>query len=109
MTSLARPSAKRPLQEKLGLKVDPNVPIIGMVGRLSNQKGLDLVDYVIADIMSQDVQLVVLGMGDSRYVNLFSWAEGEYRGRVAARFAMDHELAHQIYARLRPVPDAQPV
>lgn len=89
---------KKALQEKLGLKVDPNVPIIGMVGRLSNQKGLDLVDYVIADIMRQDVQLVVLGMGDSRYVNLFSWAEGEYPGRVAARFAMDHELAHQIYA-----------
>ena len=35
---------------------------------------------------------MVLGMGDSRYVNLFSWAEGEYRGRVAARFAMDNEL-----------------
>ena len=88
---------KKALQEKLGLKVDPNVPIIGMVGRLSNQKGLDLVDYVIADIMKQDVQLVVLGMGDSRYVNLFSWAGGEYRGRVSARFAMDNDLAHQIY------------
>jgi len=69
-----------------------------MVGRLSNQKGLDLVDYVIADIMRQDVQLVVLGMGEGRYFNLFSWAEGEYKGRVAARFTMDHALAHQIYA-----------
>lgn len=89
---------KRALQEALGLQVDPDVPVIGMVGRLSNQKGLDLVDYVISDIMKRDVQLVVLGMGDSRYVNLFSWAEGEYRGRVAARFTMDHALAHQIYA-----------
>ena len=89
---------KKALQEKLGLKVDTDVPIIGMVGRLSNQKGLDLVDYVIGDIMKTNVQLVVLGMGDSRYVNLFSWAEGEYKGRVAARFAMDHALAHQIYA-----------
>ena len=69
-----------------------------MVGRLSNQKGLDLVDYVIADIMRQDVQMVVLGMGEGRYFNLFSWAEGEYKGRVAARFTMDHALAHQIYA-----------
>ena len=69
-----------------------------MVGRLSNQKGLDLVDYVIADIMRQDVQLVVLGMGEGRYFNLFSWAEGEYKGRVAARFTMDHALAHKIYA-----------
>ena len=89
---------KRDLQEKLGLDVRPDVPIIGMVGRLSNQKGLDLVDFVIADIMRQDVQLVVLGMGESRYFNLFSWAEGEYKGRVAARFTMDHALAHQIYA-----------
>ena len=69
-----------------------------MVGRLSNQKGLDLVDYVIADIMRQDVQLVVLGMGEGRYFNLFSWAESEYKGRVAARFTMDHALAHKIYA-----------
>ena len=41
---------------------------------------------------------IVLGMGESRYVNLFSWAEGEFKGKVAARFAMDHALAHQIYA-----------
>ena len=91
-------TCKKALQENLGLDVNPDVPIIGMVGRLSNQKGLDLVDYVISDIMLQDVQLVVLGMGEGRYFNLFSWAEGEYKGRVAARFTMDHALAHQIYA-----------
>ncbi len=91
-------ACKKALQESLELNVDPDVPVIGMVGRLSNQKGLDLVDYVIADIMRQNVQLVVLGMGEGRYFNLFSWAEGEYKGRVAARFTMDHVLAHQIYA-----------
>ena len=91
-------ACKKALQEELGLDVRPDVPIIGMVGRLSNQKGLDLVDYVIADIMRQDIQLVVLGMGEGRYFNLFSWAEGEYKGRVAARFTMDHALAHKIYA-----------
>jgi len=89
---------KQALQKNLELNIDPDVPIIGMVGRLSNQKGLDLVDYVIADIMRQNVQLVVLGMGEGRYFNLFSWAESEYHGRVAARFTMDHALAHQIYA-----------
>ncbi len=89
---------KADLQKRLGLDVDPNVPIIGMVGRLSNQKGLDLVDYIIADLLNQNVQLVVLGMGESRYVNLFSWAESEYKGKMAARFTMDHALAHQIYA-----------
>ena len=89
---------KKNLQEELGLEVNADIPVIGMVGRLSNQKGLDLVDYVIADIMRLDVQLVVLGMGEGRYFNLFSWAETEYKGRVAARFTMDHTLAHKIYA-----------
>ena len=89
---------KRALQEKLGLPQRPDAPLIGMVGRLSNQKGLDLIDYVIGDLMNMDIQLVVLGMGDSRYVNLFSWAEGQYPSKMAARFAMDHDLAHQIYA-----------
>ncbi len=91
-------ACKEALQKELGLEINPDVPVIGMVGRLSNQKGLDLVDYVISDIMRQDVQLVVLGMGEGRYFNLFSWAEGEYKGRVAARFTMDHTLAHKIYA-----------
>ena len=91
-------ACKEALQKELGLEVRADAPVIGMVGRLSNQKGLDLVDYVIADIMRQDVQLVVLGMGEGRYFNLFSWAETEYKGRVAARFTMDHDLAHRIYA-----------
>lgn len=91
-------ACKKALQEELGLEVRPDVPLIGMVGRLSNQKGLDLIDYVIADIMRLDVQLVVLGMGEGRYFNLFSWAETEYKGKVAARFTMDHALAHKIYA-----------
>lgn len=89
---------KRALQEQLELEVNPDTPIIGIVSRLSSQKGLDLVDNVISDIMREGVQLVVLGMGDSRYINLFSWAEQNYPGRVAARYAMDHDLAHRIYA-----------
>ena len=89
---------KRRLQEEMGLEVNPEIPLIAMVGRLTNQKGLDLVDCVLGDIMAEDVQLAVLGMGDARYTNLFSWAEGQYRGKFAARFAMDFALAHKIYA-----------
>ena len=89
---------KARLQEDLGLEVNPETPLIAMVGRLTNQKGLDLVDCVLGDIMNENVQLAVLGMGDARYTNLFSWAEQQYRGRMAARFAMDHELAHRLYA-----------
>ncbi|MFR5853877.1 MAG: glycogen synthase [Lachnospiraceae bacterium] len=89
---------KAELQRELGLEVNPDIPLIAMVGRLTNQKGLDLVDCVIGDIMNENVQLAVLGMGDARYTNLFSWAEQQYRGRMAARFAMDHTLAHKLYA-----------
>ncbi len=91
-------ACKRALQEMLGLEVRDSVPVIGMVGRLTAQKGLDLVDHIIGELMQEDVQLVVLGMGDARYFNLFSWAEQRYQGRVAARFQMDHQLAHRIYA-----------
>lgn len=94
----AKVENKVKLQEALGLEVNPDVPLIAMIGRLSNQKGLDLVDCVLGDIMQENVQLVVLGMGEARYTNLFSWAEQQYRGRMAARFAMDHELAHRLYA-----------
>lgn len=89
---------KARLQKDLGLKADPEIPLIAMVGRLTNQKGLDLVDCVLGDIMNENVQMAVLGMGDARYTNLFSWAEQQYRGKIAARFAMDHELAHKLYA-----------
>jgi len=89
---------KRALQVELGLTVDAEAPIVAIISRLSNQKGLDLVDRVITEIMDEGIQLVVLGMGESKYVNLFSWAEQQYPGRVAARFAMDLHLAHRIYA-----------
>ena len=89
---------KQELQKELGLTVDPNAPLVGIISRLSNQKGLDLVECVIRELMGTGIQLVVLGMGEAKYTNLFSWAESEYPGRLAARFAMNHQLAHRIYA-----------
>ena len=89
---------KQELQKELGLNVDPNAPIVGIISRLSNQKGLDLVECVIRELMDTGIQMVVLGMGEAKYTNLFSWAESEYPGRLAARFAMNHQLAHRIYA-----------
>ena len=89
---------KEALQNDLSLEVRADVPLIAMIGRLTNQKGLDLVDCVLGEIMAEDIQMAILGMGDARYTNLFSWAETKYRGRLAARFAMDSELAHKIYA-----------
>ncbi len=89
---------KAALQAELGLEVDPSVPVIGMVGRLSGQKGLDLVERVLPEIMATGAQLVVLGMGENKYVDLFSWAQWKYPGQMAACFQMNHALAHKIYA-----------
>ena len=86
------------LQEELGLEVDENVPMIGMVGRLSGQKGLDLVQCVLNEIMAAGVQLVVLGKGDDNYVSMFRSAQMRYPGRLAARIEMNNQLAHRIYA-----------
>ncbi len=89
---------KQELQKELGLQVDPNVPLVGIISRLSNQKGFDLIECVIRELMSTGIQMAILGVGDSKYTNLFSWAESEYPGRISTTFAMDHQLAHRIYA-----------
>lgn len=89
---------KLALQAEMGLTQDASVPVIGMVTRLSGQKGLDLVECVLGDILDTGAQLVVLGLGEDKYVDLLGWAQWKYEGRLAARFAMDHRLAHRVYA-----------
>ena len=89
---------KLALQRELGLTVDANIPMIGLISRLAGQKGLDLVEHVLNEIMNTGVQLVVLGMGESRYVDLFSWAQWKYPNQVSANFQMNHALAHKVYA-----------
>lgn len=94
----AKVENKLALQRELGLAVDANIPMIVMISRLSGQKGLDLVECVLPEIMNTGAQLVVLGMGESRYVDLFSWAQWKYPHQVSANFQMNHALAHRMYA-----------
>ena len=89
---------KLALQRELGLTVDADIPMIAMITRLSGQKGLDLVECVLPEIMNTGAQLVILGMGESRYVDLFSWAQWKYPQQVSANFQMNHGLAHKVYA-----------
>ena len=89
---------KQALQRFLGLTEEPDAPLIGMVTRLSGQKGLDLIERVLPEIMDSGVQIAALGMGEPRYVEMFNWAQWKYPGRVAARIEMNHALANQIYA-----------
>jgi starch synthase len=91
-------SNKLALQRELGLQEGADIPLVGMVGRLSSQKGLDLVERVLDGVMATGCQLAVLGMGEDRYVDLFNWAQWKYAGRIASRIEMNHTLAHRIYA-----------
>ena len=89
---------KAKLQERLGLAVDPDVPLIGMVTRLVSHKGLDLVCETLDAFMGKDVQFVVLGKGDAKYETFFEYAKQRYGGRMAVYLGYSEQLAMQIYA-----------
>lgn len=89
---------KTALQRELGLTVNDKVFMVGIVSRLTDQKGFDLINYVIEDICAEDTQLVVLGTGDSRYENLFRHYEWRYKDRVSANIYYNNERSHRIYA-----------
>ena len=89
---------KKALQESLGLDVDEHKMVIGLISRLTNQKGLDLVNDVIPGIMDEHTQVVVLGTGDSQYENTFRYNENKYKGNFCAYIAYNENVAHNIYA-----------
>ena len=90
---------KRMLQHELWLTEREDVPLIGMVTRLTSQKGLDLVRCILTDLMDHnDVQIAILGTGDREYEDFFRWAASAYPGRIAARLEFDFPLSHRIYA-----------
>ncbi len=87
------------LQKQLGLEVDKNKFMIGIVSRLTDQKGFDLIAYVMDELCgAPDVQLVVLGTGEEKYENMFRHFEWKYNGRVSANIYYSDELSHKIYA-----------
>lgn len=89
---------KRGLQEELGLELDEKKFMIGIVSRLTDQKGLDLIEYVIEEICNEDTQLVVLGTGEEKYENLFRHYAWKYNNRVSANIFYSNDRAHKIYA-----------
>ena len=89
---------KRALQQELGLEVDDKKFMIGIVSRLTDQKGFDLIDYVIEEICAEDTQLVVLGTGEEKYEHLFRHFAWKYSNRVSANIFYSNERSHRIYA-----------
>ena len=90
-------ACKRALQQAVGLREDPNVPIIACVSRLVKHKGFELVADAIHDIMGMNVQMVVLGTGEWNFEEAFRQAQAQYPGRFAARLQYSAALSTAIY------------
>lgn len=86
------------LQEMLSLEKREDVPVISMISRLVSHKGLDLVEYICDELLSMDLQFIVLGTGDKRYEDLFKFLEWKYPGKMSANIEFNSELASRIYA-----------
>ena len=86
------------LQQELGLEVDDGKFVIGLISRLTDQKGLDLVNAILPSLIDGNTQVVVLGTGDVRYEDSFRWFENDFKGSVCSCIMYDEGRAHRIYA-----------
>ena len=89
---------KRRLQEELGLVQDDHKFVVGLISRLTDQKGLDLINSIMRQIMDEHTQVVVLGSGDQKYEDSFRYYENAYKGNVCSNIMYDETRAHRIYA-----------
>lgn len=89
---------KTRLQEDLGLTVDKKKYMIGLISRLTDQKGLDLINFVIDRIVDEFTQLVVIGTGEGQYENMFRYYAWKYPDKVSANICYSDDLAHKLYA-----------
>ena len=89
---------KRALQAELGLEQDDKKMMIGIVSRLTDQKGFDLIAYVMDELCQDNIQLVVLGTGDEHYENMFRHFDWKYNNKVSANIYYSDALSHKIYA-----------
>ncbi|MBP1648457.1 MAG: glgA, partial [Bacteroidetes bacterium] len=89
---------KKALLAKMGLPFHERIPVIGIISRLADQKGFDLIDEVLDDLISLDIQLVVLGTGEKKYHDMFERTQKKYPQKVAVALTFSNELAHLIEA-----------
>lgn len=89
---------KKILQDELGLPVDAKTPLIGMATRLVSHKGLDLVTKILESILEKDVQFVIVGTGDQRFIDYFKYLENKYPTKVRALVdKYSNENARKLY------------
>jgi starch synthase len=93
-----KPLCKQAVQHHYGLPEEPRTPLLGMVSRLVDQKGLDLLGQVVPAMLQQHTQLVVLGQGDPHYERMLHGLRERYPRQVGITLAQDEPLAHRIEA-----------
>ena len=87
------------MQKNLGLPISDDTFMIGIVSRMTDQKGFDLIAYVMEEMLnSMDVQFAVLGTGEARYEDMFRYFQDKYPDKVHAYIGYSEERANQIYA-----------
>lgn len=91
-------ACKQALQQEMGLEQNPSVPLIGMVTRLADHKGLDLVQWAFSSLMERPVQFVLLGSGEGQLEQFFRDAAGRYPGRAGIYIGFNEALARRIYS-----------
>lgn len=86
------------LQRELGLPINKDIPVLAVVSRLTNQKGIDLIINIADRLLQNNVQIVVLGTGDWYYEEHFKNIQSRYKDKVSVNLKFDNSLAHKIYA-----------
>ncbi len=89
---------KEEFQKMLGLSVSSDVPMIAIISRLVGHKGFELVECVMEEILNRNLQLVVLGTGDSKYEDMFNFNAYIHSDKVSANITFNPELANKLYA-----------
>lgn len=89
---------KKALCQQLGLNYDAKKPLIALITRLVPPKGIDLVRYIFDEMMSEGVQVAVLGSGEREYEDFFKYCAEKYKGDVAVTLGFNPQLAHKMYA-----------
>jgi starch synthase len=89
---------KLALQKELGLEVNKDRMMIGIVSRLTDQKGFDLIAYMMDQMCQDAIQFVVLGTGEAKYENMFRHFAWKYHDKVSANIYYNEDLSHKIYA-----------
>ena len=89
---------KRALQRELGLEQNDGTFMVGIVSRLTDQKGFDLIAYMMDEMCQNNIQIVVLGTGEEKYENMFRHFAWKYQGKVSANIFYSEALSHKVYA-----------